>query len=199
MPEGNSRPQDEPKTRGIYSVLRNIAAAVIGSSTVVLAVATVLLWNATNDLVRESEVSAVRRDRAYVTIDEIKKVTLTAGERVPTALYIQNHGQTPATDVVIDAMGVVTARADYEEWPNPLRDSSASMVLGPHQEKYNGLVLSLTVTAEEIEAMRRGEREIAVFLSVRYRDIFGVQQHTAYKVRYWDPDEHWGIVAADMT
>ena len=121
----------------LWSGIKATVSLTVGLSTIVLAVATILLWSSTNALVSEAESSSMREQRAYVTINVVKSVQLTAGERIPTAFHIKNHGRTPAVDVVVDAEAVLTDDIQNAEWPVGLRDASGAMVLGPGQQKFN--------------------------------------------------------------
>jgi hypothetical protein len=73
------------------------AEAIIAAFTILLALATIFLWAATRDLVREGRETRERQLRAYMGMENNGTKFIEASEEIK--LFFKNYGNTPATKV----------------------------------------------------------------------------------------------------
>ncbi len=186
-----------------------LGTIVIAAFTIVLGVATFLLWRATSDLVKGADANAERQLRAYVVIDVCQAVAATsegdigeekkrlqAGSHAIAIVSYKNTGQTPAYDVRIDG------EAELRPWPLTERDltsrptnPSSQAVLGRDgifEVNVRELGWGPLVTAR-IEDLQKGRYAFVVWGRITYRDIFGKQWRTDFRYFIGGPRGLTGI------
>jgi hypothetical protein len=141
--------------------------------TIVLSVATILLWNSGE---RHSE----RELRAYVFPVEIKVENFKEQRPIVAFVKVENSGKTPAYNF--------TCYAGMVAGPLPQKDLSAAKeanlpvsYLGPGEVMWFTPHGDRLLTAEESKAITHGTAAIYVFGEIRYVDAFEKQRHTTFR------------------
>jgi hypothetical protein len=161
------------------------AESIIALFTVILGIATWLLWRATKKLVEGAEATAKRQLRAYVLALDARVYDFGITEIIEVQCRIKNYGQTPAYDVV-GWMG-----ATLNDFPNPTdlgrppADLGLSRaVIGPQGRTVFRAQVSRLLTGLEFQKIRSGASTIYVFGEVTYRDVFNDKWTSHFRFMY---------------
>lgn len=156
--------------------------AIIALFTVILGIATWLLWRSTRDLVNEAKATAERQLRAYVMIDKASVKNLGPGGEPVVNLLIRNSGQTPAHDV---KHWVASGIAPY-----PLSEAMLKKIMGEETElppkpvapngEFNLPSESEVLTEASYGGLFNKTHALYVVGEIRYRDAFGVDRETDF-------------------
>lgn len=144
-------------------------------TTVILVIATVLLWLATRRLFKEARNTAIQQLRAYIYIKHIQPhseaVQLT---RIPALrVVIKNFGQTPAyhlrvlSGTVVDVIGTPTRLST----PTVL-DKGSKHSAGPGAT-INHVTDPVVPTPAELALIEARTHRLYVFGVIQYEDAFG--------------------------
>jgi hypothetical protein len=154
--------------------------AIIALFTVILGVATWLLWRATKKLIEGAEATAKRQLRAYIHVSEAR-----CGDfGFPTAIYMINYtntGQTPAYDVYSSIVIKLTAFPLSEPLEMVGDGTKGITTIGRDGEGHARIEAPRALTGEEYAAIRDGKAAIFVFGVISYRDVFGDNWTTQYR------------------
>lgn len=156
--------------------------------TGMLWLATHRLWGATRKLVENAELTSQRQLRAYVFLDPDREIRIvkpvSTTELFEVDITVRNGGLTPAYEV--EGSCWVT----LERWPLQGEDQlpKVESLDGPRSKHFlpNGGTLhyhtgtARPLTAEELDAVLRGDLRIYIYGSVSYRDTFGFQRETRF-------------------
>jgi hypothetical protein len=156
----------------------------IAIGTGVLAVATVLLWLATQRILRESKSTTRQQSRAYLFIKQANLDRFAQGKRPFIHLHLRNSGQTPAWNVRARYDGGIYP---FPDCPDLLTDDEQHHgVLGPNMNYTLAIELSALKKAD-IESVEKGTAAIYVFGRIDYEDAFGRPQWTKFRFLYGGP------------
>jgi hypothetical protein len=158
------------------------AEAIIALFTIILGIATWLLWCATKKLVEGADKTAERQLRAYVTITNAEASFDGAGDLTAT-IRITNCGQTPAYNVS------VSRDIRMLDWQNPQFPPIASartsrFTLAKDQPMEIAVVLSGVSGVSDMRGDRfDAEKSIYIFGDITYHDIFKERlRHTPFRL-----------------
>ncbi len=155
---------------------------VIALFTVILGIATWLLWRATKKLVEGADATAEHQLRAYVFPDKVQQIE-SDGRPFTASVVIQNFGQTPAYAVSQwCAIGIecVPPSIPLREPPGDLRKSVGTYAPGQRSE------FEIPLVEEPSEAIKKKivaeKMAVYVFGEIKYRDVFGKHERwTRYR------------------
>jgi hypothetical protein len=145
--------------------------AVIAFFTIVLAIATILLWIVTQGILSDARRTSEKQLRAYVFLNDIR---LLNGTSIKLAGSLSNAGQTPAHNVVC-IIGWAVNKPSFDKFTEPKvtpKDSRA--VIGPHKE--NTIHFEIDGFTRK-DLLKTGET-IFVWAKISYEDVFGNNQKT---------------------
>lgn len=156
------------------------AERVIALFTVILGLATWLLWRATDKLVKGADRTAERQLRAYVHLVQAEVQNFGVGT-VRIRTVVKNYGQTPAYKFTL----WIGAGAD--DLPNktpfilPPRPDSHATILAPGAfstsfNEYGPL------TEKHVEQIKAGEAAIWNWGKITYDDAFGISRETTFRL-----------------
>jgi hypothetical protein len=170
----------------IYGYRLKVTDTLLVAFTLLLALATGLLWRATNKLVEGAEKTAERQLRAYIHIE--KSILTFVDDKWKLLTRIRNFGQTPAHDVrwaraalVVDWNGEEpTLRAPGENETDRLGS------MGPREDYFDAELEGktkqtyLTVTANADPTVKATPASKALFLvgTIKYKTVFGPKDRT---------------------
>lgn len=170
------------------------ATVALAWITGILAMFTAGLWFATYCLVRDAKKTAERQLRAYVSVDGVNIKPLAPGEPAFVTLAIQNHGDTPASD--LDFSGAI------EIFSHPLQDNHTflpepswqkiKVTLFPKSAAHSaGAVTNRPLTPEEIAVVsnKASGRRLYVYGMVKYQDAFKKPRQTEFCFSITDIDQ----------
>lgn len=162
--------------------IHKYADAIIAVFTVILGVATWLLWRATKALVVGAEDTSARQSRAYVFVDQ-SEIRQFGWDQPPEAwLLLKNMGTTPAYQVRrrahIGLSRYPCTSFETPAWPAQIAKSD----LGPGGEiQFGPIALDRKLTNEETDKVVKGEYAIYVWGEVKYLDAFGEGQEMEFR------------------
>jgi hypothetical protein len=171
------------------------ATAVLGGITALLAVFTFFLW-------RSATVTAKRQLRAYLGFsnrwfDGIKDRVIEKGnlpDRRPTmGMFVNNHGQTPATDVRFRGGCEVFGESEAEARiamildPPSTANDKPPRVCDPRPGEALPLYYRMNASVAE-QADPAKKEHVYVFARVRYRDTFD-DSHTSTLCIFYAPEQ----------
>jgi hypothetical protein len=131
--------------------------------------------------------NAVSELRAYVTVGPPvlpPPALWTKGVILP-GIEIQNAGRTPAYELAAAfKINVVTGDFDPRPFlpldPDEVLGTKSRGMIGPRSEVRSGLPAGYQMNESELAEVRRGERRVYIYGTVRYRDAFKIERHTNY-------------------
>jgi hypothetical protein len=163
------------------------AERIIAVFTVILGIATWLLWRATKNLVEGAERNAGIQLRAYVFAGGCRLTDFAVGKEIAATVTVKNTGQTPAYDVVV-ITGLdfrvlpLASPIGLDEIPTDLSKIS----VGPGQELFPRIFSGKVLGVVEDEALRDGRAVIYVHGRIEYRTAFGDHPMTEFKFFFDD-------------
>jgi hypothetical protein len=153
--------------------------AVIALFTIILAIATILLWVVTQGILTDSRHTTEKQLRAYLFIEECFFETITQNG-FTIALNIKNFGQTPAYRIRVAGQA--------RPFPDPKtriftinEPSEYHVTLGP-SAGYSHTIEVTKVHAAGISAIRAGVDQVYVWGLISYEDCFGGNQKTPFRL-----------------
>jgi hypothetical protein len=173
------------KEWGSFSICRSFewldAEKTIAIFTVILGIATWLLWRATDRLVRGAENASQQQLRAYVSLTPIEISSSDREERfAQITSTVKNHGQTPAREI--------NYVFDFDVFPNPLPEGfafpspsipinadSSLLPLGEMKVWFN---FNRLLTTEEFAAVEANTLRLHIWGKAFYRTAFGQRCYT---------------------
>jgi hypothetical protein len=164
--------------------LHNHGEAVIALFTVILGIATWLLWRATKRLVEGADRTAERQLRAYVLPDRVVATVMKIGQAPEIKIQFRNSGQTPAYQLMnntfldirpVEAPDRVTVTADWNS------SELSRNTIAPNSKFFSRTKMEWLLTQDHCAAIRNGEYVFCVQGEIRYTDAFGHKRTTKYK------------------
>jgi hypothetical protein len=157
---------------------------LIALFTVILGIATWLLWRATQALVKGAEATAKRQLRAYVLLESAKIKHVAVGEKPKATVKIKNFGQTPAYQLTHwAAMEYATfPRTEDPDMSDPEGMPIAHIGQGGRLAKEVPLDNGSELSGEQFEAINSGKAALYLIGRAAYVDAFGDVQSTEYIV-----------------
>lgn len=159
--------------------------AITAVSTFVVAAFTIALFIATKRLWQSGEKHSERELRAYVFVTRGNVEDFRVHEHPKATILIKNAGQTPATEFN------VIATFDLHAFPRtefaPYRDTGhykSRGTLGPGIKVEIIRTMPTPLNAQQRGNIIRGEAGIFVFGQVNYRDAFGNDRFTRFRVAF---------------
>jgi hypothetical protein len=150
-----------------------LSSIVMALFTVVLSIATILLWTGGE---RHSE----RELRAYVFPVEIKVENFKTQTPIVAFVKVENSGNTPAHKFTCYAK-MVAGPLPQKDFSRPEEANLPASYLGPGEVMWFTPHGDRLLTAEESEAITQGTAAIYVFGEIRYVDAFGKRRHTTFR------------------
>ena len=153
--------------------------AVIALFTIILAIATILLWVVTQGILTDSRLTTQQQLRAYVFIRDSMLEGFSSPSGPSFNITFTNSGKTPAWNlkIAMDAF-ILEHPSSQERHAGEFSDHGA---LGP-----NGIyTMSATMpalTQEEIADVRAANKAIYVFGRVEFEDAFGNEQWLVFRI-----------------
>jgi hypothetical protein len=163
------------------------AERIIAVFTVILGIATWLLWRATERLVKGAEHTAQRQLRAYLSVTPHKVLNWTNDiDAIGATFSWKNHGQTPALEVVSEfTIEVRDTAPDLDAFQE---QANFGIAIFPGEETPSQLIKTPRFSHEEIKDVEAGTRRAHIWGRLHYRDAFGVQHSTIINVSFGGPD-----------
>jgi hypothetical protein len=156
------------------------AEAIIALFTVILGIATWLLWRSTRALVIGADNTAKRQLRAYIHVSEARF----ANFGFPGGVYMINYtntGQTPAYDV-FGTIGVQLTNFPLSENLETTGIGTKGIsTVGRDGEGHCRIEAPRGLSGEEYGAVRDGKSAVFVYGVISYRDVFGDKWATEYR------------------
>jgi hypothetical protein len=158
-------------------------ANISADFTIILGLATLLLWGATRDLVDGAEITAERQLRAYIFVGEME-VTGAGTPKAQVVIKITNTGQTPGYDVTVSTASCtfdVPGEITFD--PTAVGPDSSRFVLGPRAGGQRNIPLGTHCVThpEHIAAMKAGKGVLYVWGEILYRDAFNKSRYTRFR------------------
>jgi hypothetical protein len=150
---------------------------------ILLFVATMALWCATNELVKDTRHSAHKQLRAYVSVKPIRGVTNFGSDlEAETEVIIKNSGQTPA--LKLRHLGILFPRQFPLSKETDLNirapETNGSIItLHPGESEF-GTKFKRKIEPLQYQAIQAGIGKIYVFGKVDYEDVFGASHWTRF-------------------
>lgn len=164
------------------------AERIIALFTIILGIATWLLWRATDKLVKGADKTAERQLRAYVLASSGRVKNFGVGEQFEARVTVRNSGQSPASDVVAWVGIQIGKFPDPGQLGRPPADLHLSKgVMGPGAKAMYSAVVEAPLTLFDFERIRSGAVTIYIFGEVEYLDIFNRKQSSAFRYTYGGP------------
>lgn len=158
------------------------AEAIIALFTIILGIATWLLWRATDRLVRGADKTAERQLRAYIHVFDVKLSHVDDDWSPVIRINIKNFGKTPALKVrhKIGNTLVIAGPGSFD-----LKDDTNVSDLGPDQKIGKSSVMGREVWHSMIlPSIKKGGGQFFVFGKITYSDVFtDVVRTTQYRFR----------------
>ena len=152
---------------------------------ILLAIATLLLWIATRDLVRGAEKTAERQLRAYVGIDTTD-LEFAPGGKIFAEITAKNSGQTPAHDFYC-TYAMQTHKPLPEPFSEPVNEGESFLpsrtVIPPGGVLKTNLQIRLP--EEVITSLHQGTLMLYISGTMRYRHIFNVDECVTQFRFFW--------------
>jgi hypothetical protein len=159
--------------------------------TLILALATVMLWLATRTLVIDAEDTAKRQLRAYlyITPNDFKLMNSPDGSTTVTVKpSLKVFGLTPVTSIVPvwyvmlqevpSSIAMPSPNLIPESWLATAHDVS-NLVENPTQDMpIPGK--SITLQKDDIEALKQGHKLLNAYGTISYEDVFGIARWTNF-------------------
>ena len=135
-----------------------------------------------------ANISNERRLRAYVYVKEVSLIESEDNQIWSACLFIKNFGQTPAYDFVSPRGFLTCPKAErYTFNPIPADTAVSPVDLAPGQEMRLFAQSVKPITAEEAKRFRSGEDVIFIDGRASYRDVFGNDRWTNFRMQYRPP------------
>jgi len=177
-PDGEQK--NEKKDGSWFSKL---VADPIAFFTFLLFLATVALWLATRRLVQGAEDTALRQLRAYVSIKLDEKLFYDSNGLLNAPFITKNHGVTPANFMLCSLqIGLFRFPLDTELDPHSYPSTSSNTALFPGEQVRHYATFPSKLNQAEIQAIEKSEGSIYVWGEVRYKDAFGIQRSTQFRM-----------------
>jgi len=167
--------------------------AIIAIFTVILGIATILLWAATRDLVLGADKTAERQLRAYIWTES--KVSPNLDDpNFGVGAIARNSGQTPAYEVhawsnVRPVAEPLPRRFVFPKAPEHI--PGPRYVVNPSSEHLVHTTPENPLTHEERLAIKDGYLTLYFWGEVRYRDAFGQTRKTQFRLWLVGPGGNW--------
>jgi hypothetical protein len=141
--------------------------------------------DATRDAVRLAEKTAERQLRAYLSVVRSEVRNFGFGNKVQVHIVFKNTGQTPAYEVAsFDAISLLDFPGGIFDIDPIIDTALPGTVIGANGEYHITRTFDSTLTQTHIDALTSGRFAIYSFGRVKYRDAFGVQRKTNFRVAY---------------
>ncbi|MGA8600912.1 MAG: hypothetical protein WB663_05880 [Beijerinckiaceae bacterium] len=129
--------------------------------------------------------------RAYVhpVTDPNANLEIALGEKAHRRIEIKNFGVTPASDVF--SLGNIAIREFplIGELPAiPLRTDFSRTVIPPGETHEAALGSAQAISVNEWESVEAGEARLYMYGIIRYRDAFGQNRETKFRLMSSDPE-----------
>ena len=164
-----------------------LSTIFIAFFTIILGIATGLLWRATRSLVRGAENTAERQLRAYVSVG-----APTFGKADPDSIsiVIENGGETPAHQVMVGLNTYWIKAADelpadfkypsFRDDKNPPKIETVAVLF-----RNKPITFTFGIDFSVIQRIRAKEIKLFFYGQVDYVDIFETDQHTFFCYEYY--------------
>lgn len=150
-----------------------------------LFLATMGLWLATWQLVRSSKDTAERQLRAYISCRSITASDLLVGRKPVFLVKFRNGGQTPAhalkTHVKIKSERTPIPSTMFS--PLLTSDEGSIAVLGPGDKSTVETIGDISILPGHVDSLVNGTVHLFVFGRLDYRDVFGRQRTTQFRLQ----------------
>jgi hypothetical protein len=157
-----------------------VSTLVIAIFTIVLGVATGLLWRATKSLVRGGEDTAKRQLRAYVHVEQINALNMTTGPSPGIQIMTKNFGQTPAREIVITYRYAAFSRRNVDfDLTGAIRGQMVDLAPGQHDHLV--IIVDLSAWVAMKQSVFTRATWFYVFGRIDYLDIFGKARWTEFR------------------
>jgi hypothetical protein len=162
------------------------AESIIALFTVILGIATWLLWRATKRLVEGADRNAERQLRAYVLAVQGRVRRFAINEPIDIGITTKNTGQTPGYDfhqTISIAMTDYPPNEPHEDivWSEPIYKS----IIGPGEFSSSFADFpNFKLSEGQFREIKAGKAAIWAYGEIRYRDAFGKRHVTKFKFIY---------------
>lgn len=164
-----------------------VGTLFIAVFTIILAFATGFLYVATRDLVKGTEESAKRQLRAYVHIDDTRGPDLTKDCPYWFEFFVKNGGKTPAYAVRQWTGFTLGPYPLNQPLPSPTTPPRyAAIVNADGRVKVQGEISQYS--ADEVMRIQAEDTRLYVFGRIIYRDVFGSNWETNFRMMYGGRD-----------
>jgi hypothetical protein len=157
------------------------AERVIAIFTVILGVATWLLWRATDKLVRGAERASEQQLRAYISVNPTEISSTDREERfAQITCIVKNHGQTPAREInyVFDFGVMPNPLPEDFIFPPPAMPINMEGSLFPLADMKVWFNFNRLLSTEEFAAVEADTLRLHVWGRAFYRTAFGQRCYT---------------------
>jgi hypothetical protein len=185
---GNGSPQEYASLLVYYRIVRPCLGewlhkngdALIALFTIILGIATWLLWRATQSLVKGAEKTAERQLRAYVFLENAFFET-TGADTWAMSYRIKNFGQTPAHKVKVAYIAkVVEWKGEKTEIPQP--DIDGGMAFGSMAPSGDFVDDDVHFNGEcSLHDLNSRAKAIYLVGVIKYIDVFEVSRWTRFQ------------------
>jgi len=162
----------------IFGHRLKITDSLLVGFTFLLFVATLGLWLATRNLVRDARETSNKQLRASLSLKPSNMVFI-GDVPMEINLTIENHGETPASRIVFQNA------VHFPEYPLPVGYNPGDPVEGdsteglwPSEKHQARRELGRAIAPEILRQLRVGQRRVVAFGHVRYKDVFGETHFT---------------------
>lgn len=166
------------------------AERVIALFTVILGIATWLLWRATKSLVEGAERTAERQLRAYVSVTKAVLEHFGYNDKPKITVEVRNSGQTPAYKLRCNL--VVFAGPFPLTEVVLLEEGNAPSLLGPGESSILSTPLGAPLTSAENAKIIAGGGAIYARGIITYVDAFSTKRTTKYSTAFRGTGQHPG-------
>ncbi len=157
------------------------SAWAVALFTLVLAVATFLLWRSTEALANEARNTARRQLRAYVFPVQLEKA---AGTSTEVTVAVKNFGSTPAYGLASAARAELTVSEDYL---TPIDDAGHSLgILAPGSITEVKCREQIAIPNGPLADLDTAKTELYVHGLIAYTDTFGQKHWSRFRQVYRD-------------
>jgi hypothetical protein len=165
--------------------------------TGVLAISTVGLWVATILSLRHARETAERQLRAYVCVAKGMIKNFSPDKIPEVVVWLKNVGQTPAYDVqswlAIEGDSLPRKKPFKSDW----KFTDHKSVIGPGEGSTILIDTEAPITAKYIDAIKDRRWAIWGYGLIRYRDAFGKNRTTEFRLIYNGNARHAMFVEAN--
>jgi hypothetical protein len=168
-----------------------ITDTLIAAFTALLFFATLALWWSTRRLVGGADKTAKRQLRAYVFVTDAA-IDNFGQNLVPHLTYTyKNTGQTPAYKLT--GVSAIIIRRSEDRGPFPKPEDTPTYIIGEHAKFALGPQMFINaspdlaktpLTVDEAKGIRDGTLTLYFFGEIAYRDIFGEDRFTRFRLIY---------------